>query len=267
MPSFSFDSFASVGAPQSAPVSPALSRSSSVSSITSHKSAPHSTPVSAAGKLGDRSRSVAAPVGASDGKEHGLKHFFSAQGRAERKEKKRLEDEKLSRVVLTSKHAATVKTMLLLEQRNGQRSKSVGHTAGVVGTTQSAHLTAEQQEERLPHSGPPALHTAHKVKERDMPLLTRIISMDEQDDEEEGLRQHRDDWLVKRGNASMEKVREITSSTDDDVVEVLNGQVVEINLTPESSSESRPALRQSRSANARTHFGVWNRNEAGVWTR
>lgn len=142
---------------------------------------------------------------------------------------------------------------MLMQQRNHQ--KGATQTASVVGTTHSAHLTAAQQEERLPHSGPPALHSLHKAQQRDVPLLTRIVSCDERDDEEEQIRQHGDNWPVERSEAGMQRIREGSNATED------------------SSSDSDlriPAsvdALQSQPSKPRTHFGVWNRNEAGVWTR
>ena len=251
MPSFS--SFASAGgAHQSAPASRSSSVASNVS-VSSHKSVPtrkihNDEPVPAT-----RSLSLATNLG------HPVKHsFFSAEGRAERKEKKRLEQEKISKVVLTSKHAAAVKTRMLLEQRN--RKPSTTNTANVTGTINSAHMTAAQQEARLPHSGPPSKHTMHKDHERDMPLLTRITSCDENDEEEEQLVQHRNDWLAKKADVGMDRVRESSSVTEADL-EVLEGVAVGgASRTNSDSSQGKPTK-------AKTHFGAWSRNEAGVWTR
>jgi hypothetical protein len=198
-------------------------------------------------------------------KSSGLKHYFSAEGRAERKERKRQEDERLATVVLTSKAAAVARTRVLLEQHN--KIKSNVRTAGVQGTGNSAHLTAAAQEARHPHSGPPALHASVKDHDRDLPALTRIISGDERDEEDERQARLRTEWLQKKANVTMRKLAEGEDSSGDDeelhashVIEVDGHRLVGVQLDTTTFS--------SKTGRSRRGFGGgWTKGESGIWTR
>jgi hypothetical protein len=205
------------------------------------------------------------PVSASHDGAHGLKSFFSAEGRAERKERKRLEQERLDKVVLTSRHAATVKTRMMLEQHN--LKKGTAQTANVQGTINSAHTTAAAQEARLPHSGPPALHSQHKDNIRDMPLLTRIVSGDERDEEDERLQKGREEWLRKKADVTMRRVAEVDDSSGEESVDMASGEIVQIAGTRIVGAALDV---DTLSHKTRAHPGIgagWTKNDIGVWTR
>jgi hypothetical protein len=270
MPSLALNSFASMGAPSTAPSSPAISRSNSVASnlsASSHKSEPAWLSSSNGASPSRRSTqaSIKTTSTSTSTKSGGLKHFFSAEGRAERKERKRQEDERLASVVLTSKAAAVARTRVLLEQHNKIRSNV--KTAGVQGTGNSAHLTAAAQEARLPHSGPPALHASVKDHNRDLPALTRIVSGDERDEEDERQARLRNEWSQKKANVTMAKLAEGEDSSGDDqdshtshVVEVDGHRLVGVQLDTTAYS---PKAAKSR----RGFGGGWSKSETGVWTR
>ena len=109
------------------------------------------------------------------------------------------------RIVLGSKHAAAVKTQMMLnpdyQKFHSKRKKATGgKPAGISDHIRSTHSKAAEQEARHPHSGPPAVHGS-----LDMPMLTRIESNDEQDDEV-------DRWEVQR--------REWSDATDKSMAEI-----------------------------------------------
>lgn len=147
--------------------SPQASRRSSVSSIASAQTDP--------GLITDRSRQSSATSETSTStQKHGFKGLFS------KKEKKPKAKKDMDKIILTSKHAAAVKTRMMMDPRyKDHKDHTPVKTAGIVSTIQTGHLTAAQQEARHPHSGPPALHARSEL-----PLLTRIASGDEQDQED-----------------------------------------------------------------------------------
>ncbi|KIW11603.1 hypothetical protein PV08_10904 [Exophiala spinifera] len=117
----------------------------------------------------------------------GFGHFF--------KSKKDKKDGGDKVVVLTSQHAAAVRAKLARDPKFDKYRKSDKNhkVAGprVVGSQNSLHLTAEQQELRHPHSGPPAL--SPPGDKCDLPVLARVISGDEVDEPDQWERM-RDEW-------------------------------------------------------------------------
>ncbi len=136
----------------------------------------------------DRSRatSTSSQTSNKSGSSGAFSKFFKSK-----KDKKDTE-----RVVITAQHAAAVRAKLARDSRFDKYRKAVANkdkktTPRVVGILSTQHLTAEQQELRHPHSGPPALSAAgDKV---DMPVLARIVSGDEADEADQWERM-RDEW-------------------------------------------------------------------------
>lgn len=121
----------------------------------------------------DRSRnSSAASTTSVASSKSGFRSLFS------KKEKKPKEKKDVEKIVLTSRHAAAVKTKMMMDPHYKDLMKP--KTAEIIVAHRSSHSTAAEQEARHPHSGPPALHPKDE-----MPILTRIISGDERDDEDE----------------------------------------------------------------------------------
>ncbi len=134
----------------------------------------------------------------------------------DRKEKKKQKQKDVDKIVLTSRHAAAVKTRLAVDPKYAEErrrsSASEASTGSMNGGTPTSHLTAEEQELRFPHSGPPSKHTGkgtfhRKGKkgadvETDTPTLTRIVSGDERDEESE---RQREEWVRKRNDAAMRR--------------------------------------------------------------
>lgn len=250
-----------------------MSRSNSVSSSisqTSHKSEPawfsaYNGVNTTKSRKSSSTSAQTSPVSPGETTGHGLKSFFSPEGRAERKERKRIEQEKLENTVLTSRHTATVKTRMLLEQHN--LKKSTTKTGQVQGTINSAHITAAAQEARLPHSGPPALHAHHLDDTRDMPLLSRIISGDEHDEEDEHLQKDRDTWVRKKANVTMRRVAEGDDSGEDQD-EVVLGEIIHVDGTRLIGAPLDTAAYTPRPMKPRGGVGAgWAKNESGVWKR
>jgi hypothetical protein len=192
---------------------------------------------------------------------HGLKSFFSTEGRAERKERKKKEQERIDKIVITSRHTATIKTRMLLEQHNLKPSSAP--VAHVQGTVTSAHTTAAEQEARLPHSGPPALH-GQQTGKRAMPMLTRIDSNDGRDEEDDRVRPS---WNYMRrvseavsNNASDEEVAEAADHVDNDLLHVRGTSFVGASLEGDAYTPKPAKKRHSVS-------GGFHRNNDGVWTR
>ena len=250
-----------------------MSRSNSVSSATSqtsHKSEPAwFSAYNGVDTTGSRKSSSVStrttPVKPSEDAGRGLKSFFSAEGRAERKERKRQEQKKLESTILTSRYAAAVKTRMLLEQHN--LKGGVQSTSRVQSVTQSVHLSAAAQEARLPHSGPPALHVTQKDHNRDLPMLTRIVSGDERDEEDERLQRNRDDWLQKKTEMTMRRVVEGDDSSEEDDAAAVNGQVLEIDGTRLIGVELDGDAYTPKPSKPHTGLGAGWSNGSGTWTR
>ena len=243
---------------------PTLSRNSSATSVTSHKSEPGW--LTAMNNV-DRSRSSSVPPTRSIS---GISKLFG-----KKKDKKDSEP-----IVITSKHAGAVKNKLAHDPRfkSVRRESAPAQVFGVVGTVNSLHITAGEQETRHPHSGPPALH-APKNK-ADLPLLTRIISGDEVD-EPDDFEKKRENWRQRKeptldigiiegqvldGKYPGQAIpgKEGTREMDIPPSEVVERQGVRI-LSVEGMTGDDYEPRPSR-----THapFGSrWKKDEKGVWKR
>jgi hypothetical protein len=206
----------------------------------------------------------------------GWKALFNQDDRKERKKQKQKEAEK---IVLGSKHAAAVRTRLATDPKYVERRKSTDNTHIMVGTQNSAHLTAGEQEMRFPHSGAPALHGGSKGsltrKGRsgenvplDMPSLTRIISGDERDDEEDRARLERETWVLKRENAEMRRftVAEGEGESEDEEIKI-GGKVIEVEGTKMIGMDLNDASIPTRQKPKGGMGAGWRRDDAGKWTR
>lgn len=147
----------------------------------------------------------------------GFSKFFGKSKSGDKQKKDKKKD--LDQIVLTSRHAAAVRTKLALDPKL-KKATPKDQQPVMVGTQSSAHLTAQEQEIRRPHSGPPSLKHAPKKEKVDMPMLTRIISGDEADEP--------DDWEKLRQEW---RTRQLPSA---DMLQVIEGQT--LGGTPTSSS-------------------------------
>lgn len=241
--------------------SPVVSRSSSIASTRSAQSEP--------GWETRRHSSVTSDEAAAASHKHGIMSLFG--GKKDKKEKKPKEKKKsVDNVVLTSRHSAAVKTKLMMEQ-HGKKSKHHGKTAGVVGTTRTNHLTAMQQEARHPHSGVPTLHVVSEL-----PLLTRIVSGDEYDDEDELDRRIRqqEEWEMSK-KPTVDKVVEHSSenstqssaNASEDESEDYDPRSKAIEYIQQQLQTSCPQPRRP-SAMSKSSFGSrFHRDEHGNWKR
>lgn len=173
----------------------AISRNNSVSSIRSepawnsrrHQSEPFVSTTTNYRK--DSNASQLSATSTASHKKGGFRGLFSRKDPAE-KEKKKKEVEK---IVLGSKHAAAVKTKLMLDPEYQKIHHNNPHsqtkTTGITEHAPSSHLSAADQEARHPHSGPPMLHGS-----MNLPMLTRIESHDEPDDEIDEWEEQRREW-------------------------------------------------------------------------
>jgi hypothetical protein len=181
--------------------------------------------------------------------EKGLKGLFGRKKEPKKEEK----------IVIGSKHAALVKNNLKADPRGARKHPSVStKTAGVVGTTTpattSAHVTAEQQEMRHPHSGPPAMRGA-----ADLPMLTRIVSGDEDDEWDQAKRA---EWEKKKlpvlETHGEEKVADIDIRGLEDL-QVRRKSLLDVEI--KGGEGVKPGARR------KTVFGGWAKDSKGVWTR
>ena len=202
-----------------------LSRNNSDSSITSHKSLTARRGSYASGRISPKA--IDQPK--SDNMS-GWKALFGGKDQGS-KDKKKKDTEKL---VITSRHAAAVKTRLQTDPKfaNERRKSSDGSIKSVEfqQPRPSAHITAQEQEMRFPHSGAPALLGSHRAgkdlrsghKDADMPELTRIQSGDENDEEDERRRKDRENWLSRQQSGKlMKRVIERKESATGEIEEVV----------------------------------------------
>jgi len=207
------------------------------------------------------------------------------------KHKKKEKKKDYDQVVLTSRHAALVRTKLALDPKL-KKALHKDPQPVVTGTQNSAHLTAQQQELRRPHSGPPSLKHGTKSAKADMPFLTRIISGDEADEPDEWERM-REDWRSRKTpGADMLQVIEgetLDGSTasssgtatpeDRDIlvkvcksdIDIPSTKIVEsegVRLVAAIKLPSDPELAKlSPERHHTTIGGRWKKDEAGVWKR
>ncbi|KIW28496.1 uncharacterized protein PV07_08155 [Cladophialophora immunda] len=246
--------------------STSLSRNSSSASLSSRKSEPGW--FSAMNNM-DRSRASSVPVHTAKSPS-GFSKLF---GRKEKKEKKDMDH-----IILTSRHAAAVKTKLALDPKYKNVRRDSPSTEHLSGSQNILHVSAGELEMRRPHSGSPSLHAARN--KTDMPALTRIISGDEADEP--------DEWEKMRDEWRQRKIPTLDT-------QIIEGQV----LDSQVSGQSTPAEKDSKEAltpppqitelqatrilstttigddeyqprPARTHTpigGRWKKDEKGVWKR
>ncbi|ETI29583.1 hypothetical protein G647_02036 [Cladophialophora carrionii CBS 160.54] len=250
---------------QSRTSQPTLSRSSSNASGTSRKSEPGW--LTAMNGV-DRSRAGSAPENSSGKSPSGFSKLFG-----KKKEKKDTEHN-----IITSKHAAAVKTKLALDPKfkDVRRGSAPAYVSSA--TQNNLLISAGAQEMRHPHSGPPALYS---LKEKaGLPMLTRIISGDEADELDEWEKM-RDEWKQRKIPTLDDNIiegvavggRDSGQSTPEDQ----DGKTIEI---PPSEVVERQGVRMLSVAGmtadeysprpSRTHTpigGRWKKDEKGVWKR
>ena len=147
----------------------------------------------------------------------GWKALFNSD---DRKEKKKQKQKEVDKIVLTSRHAAAIKTKLATDPKYAEerrRSSASEPSRGIMnGGQPTSHLSAAQQEMRFPHSGPPSLKNTGKGSfhrkgkkgadvEMDMPALERIVSGDDNDEESERAQRGREEWIQRRNEAAMRR--------------------------------------------------------------
>ncbi|RMZ87279.1 hypothetical protein DV736_g5491, partial [Chaetothyriales sp. CBS 134916] len=185
------------------------------------------------------------------------------EARDQKKAEESARNEKLKREIdriVASRHAAAVRAKL-----------NAGQTQGV--PVSSAHMSAAQQEMRYPHSGPPAIHSGHKEKvgkhNADMPALARIVSGDEVDDEEEYMKQHRDDW--KRRTRLDERMRQLSEgppSDDETLTDLMDGTGLnDIQDTPTSGVDVEGEKFSPKHRERKSGYVGYKRDRNGVWTK
>ena len=267
---------------------PAASRSSSVASNTSHRSEPSwfsaydgqdttrkGSSASIASPKSTETQKKGGGIGSWFNQDPKLKKEMKAHKELEKKKRNEQLRKDVDRMVITSKHAAAVRTKLATDPSMKRRdSGDASSTAGVVGTQNSAHMTAAQQEMRFPHSGPPALHGGQKAKEgkrlHDMPALTRIQSGDERDDEDEYQQQRREEWLSKiRPDVRMRQLSEgpVTPEDEEENVEVVGHAVQDIGGTPIIGAELEGEQYAPKPYKDRHGRAGFHKAENGVWTK
>jgi len=156
------------------------------------------------------------------------------------------------KVVITSKYANVVRNKLKTDVRiDPSRRKSTGSSAiekaQIEGPSRSSvHITAKEQEERHPHSGP----VGHGAP------LTTIISHAEGDPEQHS---------IASALQSREDVAHQPLAESDDETEHPHSELAP---APRKKSvtevEFKPAERRPRK---KSMFGGWYRDDTGKWTR
>jgi hypothetical protein len=152
--------------------------------------------------------------------------------------------------VITSKYTGTVRNILKADPKlHPSRRNSTGNAlekAKNEGFVRSAaHMTAKEQEERRPHSGPPALHGA---------ALTTIISRAEEDPEQQSAsgKMRSQENIVHQ---AMAEIPEGGDSAESDGKRPRKKSITDV--------EFKPVAR----ARKKSVFGGWYRGESGKWTR
>lgn len=200
-----------------------LSRNNSDASINSLNSEPPRRNTYTPSTTRRRSVSPKA-IDQTKGDMGGWKALFGSD-KASKQEKKDKKKKEVDKIVLTSRHAAVVKTKMQMdpkfaEQRRASEDRLPQSEEEGGGTT--VHLSPQQQEMRFPHSGPPSTHSHHKRGKADMPELTRIVSGDENDEEEERVRIGREEWLSRQSSGVMKQVIERKESETGEIEEIVH---------------------------------------------
>ena len=237
-----------------------MSRNGSSASVSSRKSEPGWLTA-----MNERSRASSVPEPSSAKSSGGFSKLFG-----KKKEKKDAQP-----LVITSKHAGTVKNKLAHDPRfnSARRESAPVHIAA--GRQNVLHISAGEQGMRHPHSGPPTLHAP--TGKSDLAMLTRIVSGDDADEP--------DEWEKMRENWRQRK--ELTF--DSDIVEgvAVDGQGSEQRRPTEKDIEVPPSEIVERQGvrilsvagmtgdeyeprPARPHTpigGRWRKDEKGAWKR
>jgi hypothetical protein len=153
-----------------------------------------------------------------------------------------------SKQVITSKHTGIVRNILRADPRShpSRRDGSALDKAKTEGLVRSSgHISAKEQEERHPHSGPPALHGA---------ALTAIISRAEELPDQQSL----DGIMSNKENLVDQPVAEAPSGVNSPPNEVTR---------PRKKSVSDVEFIPGPRARKKIVFGGWYRDESGRWTR
>ncbi|KIW74799.1 hypothetical protein Z517_11569 [Fonsecaea pedrosoi CBS 271.37] len=241
------------------------SRNASSTSLSSRKSEP--------GWFGamnnvDRSRASSVPEPSLTKSSSGLSKLF---GRKEKNKEKKDTDH----VVLTSRHAAAVKTKLALDPKYKNVHRNSTATEGPSSSKNSQHVS----EMRRPHSGSPSLHASRN--KTDLPVLTRIVSGDEADEPDEWEKM-RDEWRQRKVTTLDAQIIEgqVLDSSQSGQATPAEQDTKNVETPPpqqaaeqrESRTLSTPVLSDDeyQPRPARTHTpigGRWKKDEKGVWKR
>ena len=160
------------------------------------------------------------------------------------------------KLVITSKYTMKVKNKLGADPKQAKKAPSRGTATD--GPRDGAFLSAAEQEERRPHSGNPVVHGA-------LPMLTRIVSGDEQDEEDLEDTQDLTRWMKE--HQQLEKVHE---SENEDRPTPHDPSMDHIPTEqPRRASLIDVKIRRADRPRSRrgTLFGRFHRNEKGVWTK
>ena len=129
---------------------------------------------------------------------------------------------------------------------------------------------------RFPHSGPPALHGGSKANhgkhDFDMPALTRIVSGDEHDEEED---KRREEWLSKkRPDLRMRHLSEgaepespCADEDEEEIVEVMGHTVLDVQETKVIGVELEGEQYTPKPYKERHGRAGYQKGENGVWSK
>jgi hypothetical protein len=216
----------------------------------------------------DRSRAGSAPEKPPAKSPIGFSKLFG-----KKKEKKDTEP-----IVITSRHAAAVKTKLALDPKYKDMRRESAPAYVASATQNNLFISAGEKEMRHPHSGPPAvLSPKEKVG---LPMLTRIVSGDEADELDEWEKM-RDEWKQRKlptldddiiegvAVGSRDSGQATPAEQDEKTIEIPPSEVVErqgvriLSVAGMTADEYSPRP-------SRTHTpigGRWKKDEKGVWKR
>ncbi|KAK5942796.1 hypothetical protein PMZ80_005362 [Knufia obscura] len=251
---------------------PTLSRNNSSSSIKSTQSEPprqsqqrhHSEPDLNTGdfnELRNRKSSNASQASAQSTASHkknsGFKSLFTRHKEKDPLEEMRKKNEK-ERIVLGSKHAAAVRTKMMTDPNyrefQQKHKKPQVKTAGIQTDNKSRHSLAAEQEMRYPHSGKPAVHAG-----LDIPMLSRIESHDDPDDEVDQFEARRREWNESKEH-DMADIPEMRSRQASPWASPMASR----DPSPNRLTGARPAFGSRRNSYA----GGYHKDEkTGRWTR
>ncbi|KAJ9611094.1 hypothetical protein H2200_004277 [Cladophialophora chaetospira] len=237
-----------------------MSRNGSTSSVASRQSEPGINGL-------DRGRAGSAPEKTTTKPSSGFGKLFG-----KKKEKKDMD-----KIVITSRHAAAVKTRLALDPKFQTERRDSAPVYITSATQNNLLISASEKEMRHPHSGPPAVFGPKE--KMNMPILTRVVSGDEADEPDEWEKMRRE-WRQRKvplpehdiiegvavdGHSSGQS----TADEEEKDIEVPQSEVVErqgvriLSVAGMTGDEYSPRP-------SRTHTpigGRWKKDEKGVWKR